>query len=153
MTMTVVALLIFTRWSWSQICLTIGLFLLSLGISYLCCWSLLSRSSLSPIYCKLHDEQGMLYPFDTRRPAFRRHMGYYPKKAPNDYRLIGAALIGIILMLTSYFKINILVKCRVYSTKGLKGIYIWLSNWAFGYTIAKVWFSCDIGALNDPYKT
>ena len=46
----------------------------------------------------------------------------------NVYRLLGATLIGIFFMLPSYFKIKILVKCREYSTLGLKGIHLAINN-------------------------
>ena len=40
--------------------------------------------------------------------GFRRPMRYGPKLAPSIYRLIGAALIGKVLMLPSYFKIKLI---------------------------------------------
>ena len=64
----------------------------------------------------------MYFPFETRSTAFCKPMGYDPKLAPNVYQLIGSALIGNFLMLPSYLKIKILVKCRVYSTLGFKGL-------------------------------
>ena len=65
--------------------------------------------------------------------CFRRFIRYKPKYAPNVCRLIDEALIGIFLMISSYFKIRIWVKCRVYSTLGPKRIYIYIYIYIYMY--------------------
>ena len=46
-------------WPALFLCLTIALFSLLVRKSDLCCCNLLAKLSLSPIYCKLHEFQGM----------------------------------------------------------------------------------------------
>ena len=46
-------------WPALFLCLTIALFSLLVRKSDLCCCNLLAKLSLSPIYCKLHELQGM----------------------------------------------------------------------------------------------
>ena len=43
----------------------------------------------------------LIYPFESRSTGFRRPVRYNPKLAPNVYRLIGAALIGVFFFLVA----------------------------------------------------